>query len=109
MDGNYKNMKEYNPNNKCKILIAFAEMIADMLSYKKFQQIVTDLFIRDRKINISFVFITQSYFAVPNTIRLNSIHYFIMKTPNKQELEQIAFTRSSDNDFENFMYFTKNE
>ena len=62
-----------------------------MLNNKNLNPIVTKLFIRDRKPNISFVVITQSYFAVPNNIRLNSTHYFIIKTKNKQELQQIAF------------------
>ena len=82
MDDNYKNIAKYNPNSERKILIAFY-MIADMLSNKKLYPIVTELFIRGRKLNISLVFITQSYFAVPRNIRLNSTHYFIMKIPNK--------------------------
>ena len=76
---------------KKKILIVFDDMIADMLSNKKLNPVVTELFIRGRKLNISLVFITQSYFAVPKSIRLNSMHYFIMKIPNKQELPQTAF------------------
>ena len=83
----YKNIEEYNRNNKRKMLIAFDDMIADMLSNKKLNPIVTELFIRDRKLNISLVFITQSYFVVPNNIRLNPTHYFIMEIPNKQELK----------------------
>ena len=83
----YKNIEDYNPNEKRKILFVFDDMIADMLSNKKLNPIVTELFIRGRKINISFVFITQSYFAVPKYIRLNFLHYFIMKIPNKQELK----------------------
>ena len=71
---------------KRKILIVFDDMIVDMLSNKKLNQIVTELFIRSRKLNISLVFITQVYFAAPKNIRLNSTHYFIMKIPNKQEL-----------------------
>ena len=71
---------------KRKILIVFDDMIVDMLSNKKLNQIVTELFIRGRKLNISLVFITQVYFAAPKNIRLNSTHYFIMKIPNKQEL-----------------------
>ena len=74
-----------------KILIVFNHMIADMLSNKKLNPIVTKLFIRGRKLDISLVFITQSYFAVLENIRLNSTRYFIMKIPNKQELQQIAF------------------
>ena len=74
-----------------------------MLRNKKLNPIVTELFIRGRKLNISLVFITQSYFAVPKNIRLNSTHYFVMKIPNKRELQQIAFNHSSDIDFQNFM------
>ena len=98
MDDIYKNIEEYNPNKKQKILIVFDDRIADMLSNKNFIQIATELFIRGRKLYISLVFITQSYFAVPKSIRLNSTHYFIMKIPNKRELQQISFNHSSDTD-----------
>ena len=101
MDDVYKNIKEYNPNKKRKILIVFDEMIADMLRNKKLNSVVTELFIRGRKLNIFLVFITQYYFAVPKNIRLNSAHYFIMKILNKRELQQIAFNDSSDIDFMN--------
>ena len=84
-------------------MIVFDDMIADMLSNKKLDPIVTELFIRGRKINICLVFITQFYFAVPKNIRLNSIHYFLMKIPNKRELQQIAFHHSLDIDFQDFM------
>ena len=87
MDDIYKNIEKYNSNKKRKLLIVFDDMIADMLSNKKLNPIVTELFIRDRKLNISLVFITQSYFVVPNNIRLNPTHYFIMEIPNKQELK----------------------
>ena len=103
MDDVYKNIEEYNPNKKCKILISFDYMIANMLSNKKSNPIVTHLFIRGRKLNISFVFITQFHFAIPKNINLNSTHYFIMKIPNKQELQQIAFNHSSDIDFKDLM------
>ena len=97
MDDNYKNIEEYNPNEKQKILIVFDEIFAVMLSNKKRNPIVTELFIRGKKVNISVVFITQSYFAVPKNIRLNSTHYcFIMKFPDKRELQQFAFNRLSD-------------
>ena len=95
----YKNIEEYNPNKRRKILIVFDDMIANMLSNKKLNPIVTKLFIRGR--NISLVFITQSYFAVPKNIRLNSTHYFVMKILNKRELQLIAFNHSSDIDFMN--------
>ena len=66
-------------------------MIADLVSNKKLKPLVTELFIRVRKLHIFLVFITQSYFAAQKNIRLNSKHFFIMKIPNKQELQQIAF------------------
>ena len=78
-------------------------MIADMLNNKKLNRIVTELFIRGRKLNTSFVFIMQSYFAVPKNVKLNSTHCFIMNIPNKQELQQIAFNHSSDIDFKDIM------
>ena len=62
-------------------------MIADMLSNKDLNPVATELFIRGRKLNISLVFITQTYFAVPNNIRVNSTHFLIMKIPNKQQLQ----------------------
>ena len=107
MDDIYKNIKEYSPRKERKILIVFDHMIADMLSNKKLNPIVTELFIRGRKLNNSLVFITQSYFAVPKNIRLNSAHYFAMKITNKRELQKIAFNHSSDNDFQDFMNLYK--
>ena len=82
-------------------------MIADMLSNKKLNSTVTELFVRCRKINIFLVFITQSYFAIPKNIKLNSTHYFIMKIPNERELQQIAFNHSSDIEFQGFMNLYK--
>ena len=87
MDDIYKDIEEYNPNKKQKILIVFDDMIADMVINKKLNPIVTELFIKGRKLSISFVFITQSSFAVPKNIRLNSAHYFVIKIPNKRELQ----------------------
>ena len=92
----YKNIDEYNTDRERKVLIAFDDMIADMINNKKINLIVTELFIRDRNLNISLVFITQSYFKVPKDVRLNSTHFFIMKIPNKRELQQIALNHSSD-------------
>ena len=71
-----------------------------MLSNKKLNPIVTEFFIRGRKVNMSLISITQSYFAVLKNIRLNSAHYFIMKIPNKKELQQMAFNHSSNIDFQ---------
>ena len=86
MDNIYKNIEGYNPNKKRKILIAFDDMIADMFSNKKLNPMVTELFIRGRKLNISLVFITQFYFAVPKNIKLNSTHFFVMKISDKLHL-----------------------
>ena len=69
MDDIYKNIEEYNPNRKSRILIVFDDMIANMLSNEKLNSIVTELLIRGRKFNISLVFIRQSDFAVPKNIR----------------------------------------
>ena len=71
-------------------------MIADMINNKKLNSVITESFIRSRKLNISLIFITQSYFKVPKDVRLNSTHFFIMKIPNKRELQQIALNHSSD-------------
>ena len=103
----YKYIEENNPGKKRKVLIVFDDMIADMTNNKKLNPIVTELFIRGRKLNISIVFITQSYFKVPKDFRLNSTHYFIMKIPNKRELQQIALNHSSDIDFKDLMNIYK--
>ena len=87
MDNIYKNIEEYNSYKKTlKIIIVFDDIIADMLSYKKPNSIVTALFIKCRKLNVSLAFITQSYFALPKNSRLNSTDYFTLKIPNKREL-----------------------
>ena len=78
----YKNIEDYNPDKKRKVFIVFNDMIADMINKKKLNPVVKQLFTRDRKRNISIVFITQSYFKVPKDIRLNSTLFFIMKIPN---------------------------
>ena len=92
----YKNIDDYNPDKENEILIVFDDMIADMIYNKKLNSIVTELFIRGRKLNISLVFITHSYFKVPKDVRLNTSHFFIAKIPNKRELQQIAINHSSD-------------
>ena len=90
MQNVYKNIEDYNPDKKRKVLIVFDDMIAGMINNKKLNSIVTELFIRGRILNISIVFIAQSNFKVPKDVRLNSTHFFIMKIPNKRELQQIA-------------------
>ena len=107
MDDIYKNIEKYNRSKIRKILIVFDDIIAGMVSNKKRNPIVIELFIRGRKLSIFLVFITQSYSFVPKNIILNSRHYFIMKIPNKQELQQITFNRSSDIDFKDFMNLYK--
>ena len=92
----YKNIDDYNPDEDNKNLIVFDDMIADLINNTKLDLIVTELFIRGGKLNISLVFITQSYFKVPKDVRLNTTHFFIAKIPNKRELQQIAINHSSD-------------
>ena len=82
-------------------------MIADMINNKKLNPVVTELLIRGRKLNISIVFIKQSYFKVPKDVKLNSTLFFIMKIPNKRELQQIALIHSSDIDFKDFINIYK--
>ena len=96
MSGVYKSINYYNRNKENKILIVFDNMIAGITKNKKLDSIVTELFARGRKIIISLVFITQSYFKVPKDVRLNTTHFFIAKIPNKRELRQIAINHSSD-------------
>ena len=102
MDAVYKNIDDYNRDKENKILIVFDDMIADMI-HDKLSSIATELFIRGRKLNISLVFITQSYFKVSKNVRLNNNHIFVAKIPNKRELQQIAINHSSDStkDFAN--------
>ena len=95
MDDVYKNIDAYNLNKENKVLIVFDGMTADMINNKKLYSIVIEFFIRDRKLNISHVFITQSSFKVPKDVRL-STHLFIAKIPNRRELREIATNYSSD-------------
>ena len=99
----YKNINHYNPNKENKILIVFYDMIADKIQNKKLNSMLTGLFIRGRTLNISLVFITQSYFKVPKDARLNTIHLFIRKTLTKRELQQIAMNNSSQISTEDFV------
>ena len=96
MNDVYKNIDNYNPNRKRKILIVFDDVIADIMNNRKFQAIIKDLFIRCRKLNISLIFITQSYFSVPKDVRLNSTSYLIMKIHDGRELQNIAKNHSAD-------------
>ena len=92
----YKNIDEYNLDKENKILIVFDDMVADLIHNKKLDSIVTKLFIRGRKLNISLVFISQSYFKVPKDVTLNTTHFFIAKISNTRKLWEIAINHSSD-------------
>ena len=98
-----ENIDDYNPSRKRKILMVFDDMIADIITNKKFQVIFKELFIRCRKVNISLVFIMQSYFSVPEDVRLYSTHYLIMKIKNRKELQNIAINHSADIDYNDFV------
>ena len=106
-DDVYENLEDYNPTKKRRVLIVFDDMIAHMESDKRLNPIVTELFLRERKRNISLVFISQSYFKVPKTLRLTATHYFIMKIPNKREFQQIASNHLCGINFKDFMKLYK--
>ena len=99
----YRNISYYNPEKENKILIFFNYMIADMIQNKKLNSKVTNFFIRERRLNISLVFVTQSYFKVPKDVRLNTTHFFITKTLSKRELQQIVINHSSDINTKDFV------
>ena len=96
-------INNYNKNRNKKVLIIFDDMIADIMRSEKFKAIVKELFIRCRKLNISIVFITQSYFRTPKDARLNSTHYVLMKIGNKKKLKSIAEENSGHLDFKDFL------
>ena len=102
MDDVYDDIDGYNLARKRNILIVSDDIIADIVTNKKFQAAVEELFIRCRKLNILFVFITQSYFSVPKDVRLNSTHYLITKIYNNKELQNIAINHSADIDYKDF-------
>ena len=99
----YTNIDEYNVDKESKVLILFDNMIVDMINNKKLNSVVTELFIRGRKLNISLVFVMQSYFKFPKDARLKTTHFFITKIPNKRELEKTALNNSSDISFKDFL------
>ena len=108
IDDVYNNIDDCNAKRKRKILIVFDDMIADIMTNKRFQTIIKELFVRCRKLNISLVFITQSYFSVPKEVRLNSSHYLIMKIDNRRELQQITIDHSVDIDYKDFLKIYRN-
>ena len=85
----YKNINDYNPDKENRILIVFYDMIVDMINNKNLNSIVTELFIRGRKLHISLLFIKQSYFKVSKVVRLNTIQFFIMKISIKENFRNL--------------------
>ena len=108
MNDIYKNIEDNNPNKKRTILIVFDDMILDMLINKKLNLVLTELFIRCRKLKISLVFIMQSYFVVPKNIRLNSTHYFIMKFQTKENFNKLYLIIHQILTIKALQIFTKN-
>ena len=98
-----EDINNYNKNRNKKVLIIFDDMIADIMRSEKFKVIVKELFIRCRKLNISIVFIMQSYFRTPKDARLNSTHYILMKIGNKKELKSTAEENSGHLNFKDFL------
>ena len=98
-----EDINNYHKNRDKKVLIIFDDMTADIMRSEKFKAIVKELFIRCRKLNISIVFITQSYFRTPKDARLNSTHYMLMKISNKKELKSIGEENSGHLDFKGFL------
>ena len=98
-----EDINDYNKNRNKKVLVIFDDMIADIMRSEKFKVIVKGLFIRCRKLNISIVFITQSYFRTPKDARLNSAHYILMKIGSKKELKSIAEENSGHLEFKDLL------
>ena len=103
MDDVLDDIDNYNKNRDKKVLIVFDDMIADIEYNKNFKRIIKELFYRARKINVSIVFITQSYFRALKDARLNSTHYILMKIGNKKELKRIAKEKSGQLDYKDFL------
>ena len=101
MNDVYENIDDYNSSIKRKVLIVFDDMIAEIMTNKKFQTIIKGLFIRSRKLNISLLFIARTYFSVPKDVRLNSTH-MIIKINNKKQLQNFAINHSADIDYKDF-------
>ena len=114
MDDIFEDIEDYNKKRKRKVLIVFDDMISHVISNKKAQQVLKDLFIRSRKLNISWCFLTLfnsfflSYFSVPKDVRLNSTHYIIFKLNSKRELQNIAINHSVDIDYKDFVNIYRN-
>ena len=97
MNNVYENIDDYSLSRKRKILIVFDDMITDIVSNKKFQAIIKEMFIRCRKLNFH-LYLLQCYFSVPKDVRLNSKHYLIMKISSRKQLQNIVINHSADID-----------
>ena len=104
MDDVYNNIDDYNPKIKIKILV-FYDMNADIMTNKRFQAIIKELFIRCRKLNISLVFITQPCFSVPKEVRLNSTHYLIIEESYNKLLLIIQQILNTNTDIEPYFFY----
>ena len=102
MNDMFDDTNDYNKNRDKKVPIVFDDMIADIEYNKNFKRIIKELFYRARKINVSIVFITQSYFRALKDARLNSTHYILMRIGNKKELKRIAEEKSGHLDYKDF-------
>ena len=103
MDDVFDDINNYHKNRDKKVLLVFDNMIADIEYNKEFKKIIKELFYRARKINVSIVFITQSYFRALKDARLNSMHYILMKISNKKELKRIAEEKLGHLDYKDFL------
>ena len=103
MNDVFDDVNNYNKNRYKKVLIVFDDMVADIEYNKNFKRIIEELFYRARKINVSIVFITQSYFKALKDARLNSTHYILMRIGNKKELKRIAEEKSGHLDYKDFL------
>ena len=108
MDDIYENIEDYNKKRKRKFLIVFDDMISHLMPDKKSQQVLKELFIKCRKLNISLSFLTQSYFSFPKDVTLNCTHYIIFKLNNKKELLNIAINHLVDLDYKDFVNIYRN-
>ena len=108
MDDIFENIEDFNKKRKGKVLIVLDDMTSHVIRNKKAQQVLKDLFIRCRKLNILLCFLTQSYFSVPKDMRLNCTHYVIFKLNNKRESQNIAINHSADIDYKDFVNIYRN-
>ena len=103
MDDIPKNIKDFNKKRKRKALIVFDDMISHVMSDKKAQQVLKELFIRGRKLNVTLCFLTHSYFNVSKDVRLNCMQYIIFKLNSKTELQNIAINHSADIGYKDYI------